>query len=199
MRVADPLVKDAMRADARKNYDQILHVARELAGREGANVSLREIARTAGVGLGTLQRHFPTREVLLEALLRTSFDRLTKRAVELESSEETGAALIIWLHETVAMAHDYSGAIKSMVAAIDDDASALHASCVSMKAAGTRLLNRAQQAGQARRDMDGADLFAFVGALSWVADQPGLAGRSNRIFDIVAGAIRAGPTSGIIS
>ncbi|MEG3089269.1 TetR/AcrR family transcriptional regulator [Sphingomonas sp. PB4P5] len=188
-----------MRADARKNYDQILLVARDLVGREGANVSLREVARTAGVGLGTLQRHFPTREVLLEALLRESFDRLTTRAVELESSDETGAALINWLRETVAMAHDYSGAIKSMVAAIEDEESALHASCVSMKAAGTRLLDRAQQASQARRDMDGADLFAFVGALSWVADQPGLAARSDHIFDIVAGAIRAESPSGQIN
>jgi AcrR family transcriptional regulator len=188
-----------MRADARKNYDQILLVARDLAGREGANVSLREIARTAGVGLGTLQRHFPTREVLLEALLRTSFDTLTARAVELGSADEAGMALVTWLRETVAIAHAYSGAIKSMVAAIEDEESALHASCVSMKAAGTHLLNRAQQEGQARRDMDGADLFAFVGALSWVADQPGLAARSDRIFDIVAGGIRAGPTSGIIS
>ncbi len=182
-----------MRADARKNYDQILVVAGDLARREGANVSLREVARTAGVGLGTLQRHFPTREVLLQALLRESFDTLTARAVGLESADEAGAALIIWLRETVAMAHGYSGAIKSMVAAIEDEESALHASCVSMKAAGFRLLSRAQAAKQARADMDGADLFAFVGALSWIADQPGLAARSDHIFDIIADAIRTGP------
>jgi AcrR family transcriptional regulator len=185
-----------MRADAKKNHDQILLVARELAGREGANVSLREIARTAGVGLGTLQRHFPTREVLLEALLRESFDALTARAVELEVADEAGAALIAWLRETVAMAHDYSGAIKLMVAAIEDEASALHASCVGMKAAGTRLLVRAQQADQARADMEGADLFAFVGALSWVADQPGLTARFDHIFHIMADAIRAEPSGG---
>ncbi len=182
-----------MRADARKNYDQILVVAGDLARREGANVSLREVARTAGVGLGTLQRHFPTREVLLQALLRESFDTLTARAVGLESADEAGAALIIWLRETVAMAHGYNGAIKSMVAAIEDEESALHASCVNMKAAGFRLLSRAQAAKQARADMDGADLFAFVGALSWIADQPGLAARSDHIFDIIAGAIRTGP------
>jgi AcrR family transcriptional regulator len=185
-----------MRADARKNYDQILHVARDLLGRGGADVPLREIARTAEVGLGTLQRHFPTREVLLEALLRGSFNTLTARAVELETAQEAGAALVTWLRETVAMAHDYSGAIKSMVAAIEDDNSALHASCVSMKAAGTRLLVRAQGAKQARADINGADLFAFVGALSWVADQPGLAARSDHIFDIIAGAIRSGPLAG---
>jgi AcrR family transcriptional regulator len=189
IRVSDPFVKDAMRADARKNYDQILLVARDLAGREGANVSLREIARKAGVGLGTLQRHFPTREMLFEALLRESFDALTARAVELELADEAGPALIAWLRETVAMAHDYSGAIKLMVAAIEDEDSALHGSCFAMKAAGTRLLVRAQQADQARQDMEGADLFAFVGALSWVADQSGLTARFDHIVGIVADAI----------
>lgn len=151
---------------------------------------MRELARTAGVGLGTLQRHFPTREVLLEALLRTNFDALAARAIDLETSNEAGAALVTWLRETVAMAHSYSGAIKSMVAAIEDETSALHASCLKMKAAGTRLLVLAQSANEARTDMDGADLFALVGALSWVADQPGLLSRSDHVFDIIAGAIR---------
>jgi AcrR family transcriptional regulator len=198
IRVSDPDFKDAMRADAKKNYDQILMVARELLGSEGADVSLREIARTAGVGLGTLQRHFATREVLLEALLHTSFNTLTARANELELADEAGTALVTWLREMVAMAHDYRGAIKSMVAAIEDQTSALHASCVSMKAAGTRLLVRAQSANQARVDMDGADLFAFVGALSWVADQPGLTARSDHIFNIVADAIQTGPNTNTV-
>ncbi len=182
-----------MRADAKKNYDQLLAVARDLLSAGGADASLRDIARKAGVGLGTLYRHFPTREALLKALLRTSFDALTVRADELEASSSPGAALVAWLRETVAMAHDYSGAIKSMVAAIEDEASALHASCVTMKAAGTRLLVRAQGKNQARADVDGADLFALVGALSWVADQPALASRSDHIFGIIAGAILTDP------
>jgi AcrR family transcriptional regulator len=181
-----------MRADARKNYDQILDVARDLIATGGADASLREIARTAGVGLGTLQRHFPTREVLLEALLRTSFDALARRAAELEHVEPSDTALVAWLREIVAVAHRYSGAIKLMVAAIEDEGSALHASCVAMKAAGTRLLTRAQAKGTARDDLDGADLFALVGALSWVGDQPALADRSDRIFGIIAGALLTG-------
>lgn len=183
-----------MRADAKKNYDHLLEVARDLLSAGGADASLRDIARTAEVGLGTLYRHFPTREALLEALLRNSFDTLTVRAGELEASDAAGAALVAWLRETVAMAHDYSGAIKSMVAALEDETSALHASCVAMKAAGTRLLGRAQTAKEARGDMDGSDLFAFVGALSWVADQPALASRSDHIFRIIADAILTGPT-----
>ncbi len=182
-----------MRADAQKNYDQLLAVARDLLSVGGADASLRDIARTAGVGLGTLYRHFPTREALLEALLRTSFDELTGRAKELEASTSPGAALVAWLRETVAVAHDYSGAIQSMVAAIEDEASALHESCVTMKAAGARLLGRAQAEGEARTDINGADLFALVGALSWVADQPALASRSDHIFGLIAGAILTKP------
>ncbi len=182
-----------MRADAKKNYDQLLAVARDLLSAGGADASLRDIARTAGVGLGTLYRHFPTREALLEALLRTSFDELTVRADELETSISPGAALVTWLRETVTIAHDYSGAIKSMVAAIENEASALHASCVTMKAAGGRLLVRAQTANEARADIDGADLFALVGALSWVADQPALASRSDHLFGIIADAILTEP------
>lgn len=184
-----------MRADAKKNNDHIVTVARDLLRRGGGDVSMREIARTAGVGLGTLQRHFPTREVLLEALLRGSFDALAARAVEMEASDHAGTALVTWLRETVAMAQDYSGAIKSMVAAIEDEGSALHASCVTMKGAGTRLLVRAQVAKEARADMDGADLFALVGALSWVADQPALVARSGHIFDIIADAMLIEPSS----
>lgn len=180
-----------MRADAKKNYDHILGIARDLLTTGGADASLRDVARTAGVGLGTMYRHFPTRETLLEALLHTSFDQLGIRAAELEQTDPSDAALVSWLREIVAVAHEYSGAIKSMVAAIEDEGSALHVSCAAMKAAGTRLLVRAQAEGKARPDVDGADLFALVGALAWLNDQPTLTRRSDRIFAIVTEAILA--------
>src|ERR1700710_2904538 len=131
-----------MRADARKNYDHLLAVAREVVTERGADASLRDIARRAGVGLGTLYRHFPRREVLLDALLRTSFDALTVRAGELGRSTSPGEALTAWLREAVAVAHNFRGAIDSMVAAIADPESALYASCHTMRAAGTHLLAR---------------------------------------------------------
>ncbi len=183
----------AMRTDAKKNYDQILGVACDLLATGGADASLRDVARTAGVGLGTMYRHFPTREALLEALLRTSFDQLGVRAGELERTDPSDAALVSWLREIIALAHNYSGAIRSMVAAIEDEESALHASCVAMKAAGTRLLVRAQTEGKTRPDLDGADLFALVGALAWVKDQPTLTQRSDRIFAIIIDAMQARP------
>lgn len=178
-----------MRVDAQKNYDHILSVARDVFTEAGAEASLRDVARKAQVGMGTLYRHFPTREALFEALLRASFDALTARAGELESTDPADAALMCWLREIVAVARSLRGVIASMVAAIEAPDSALHASCVTMKASGARLLARAQQQGLARADMDGADLFALVGALTWVNDQPSLAPRADHLFNLMTSAI----------
>jgi AcrR family transcriptional regulator len=178
-----------MRADARKNYDHLLAVARDVVAEQGVDASLRDVARRAGVGLGTLYRHFPTREALLEALLRTGFDELSQKAGELEASSSSEDALVSWLRDFVACAQDYRGVVASMVAAIENAGSALHASCVTMKAAGTRLLKRAQADGSARTDIDGADLFALASALAWLGDQPTLAPRVDHLFGVIASAI----------
>ncbi|HEU5436164.1 MAG TPA: helix-turn-helix domain-containing protein [Telluria sp.] len=178
-----------MRADARKNYEHVLAVAREVIAEQGADASLRDIARKAEVGLGTLYRHFPTREALLEALLRESFDAMTARAAPLFDAADPGAALVAWFREMVLLAHRLSGITSIMMAAIEAPDSALHASCVTMKSAGARLLARAQEAGVARRDMDGADLFALVGALAWIGDQPSLVARFDHLFEVISGAV----------
>lgn len=178
-----------MRADARKNYEHLLDTARVVIAEQGSDASLRDVARRAQVGLGTLYRHFPTREALLEALLRTSFDRLATQASELERSSSPSDALVLWLRDCVAFSHTYRGVTSMMMAAIEEPESALHASCVTMRAAGTGLLSRAQAAGAARPDLDGAELFALIAALAWLGDQPSSAKRAERLFDIIAGAI----------
>lgn len=178
-----------MRADARKNRDHVLAVAGAAIAEQGVDVSLRDIARRADVGLATLLRHFPTREALLEALLRTSFDELTASAGELEGSGSPEDALVSWLRDCVAWTTEYRGVTVLMAAAIEDTGSALHAACSSLRAAGARLLARAQVAGTARGDIDGADLFALVAMLAWLGDQPSLAPRADRLFDVVAGAV----------
>jgi hypothetical protein len=76
-----------------------------------------------------------------------------------------------------------------MVAAIEDPQSALHTSCVTMRASGSRLLARAQTQGTARTDIDGTDLYALAGSLAWLNDQPALAPRADHLFDVVVAAI----------
>ncbi|MFI0980671.1 TetR/AcrR family transcriptional regulator [Streptomyces sp. NPDC021093] len=185
-----------MRADARKNRDHLLAVAGTAITEQGVDVSLRDIARRAEVGLATLLRHFPTREALLEALLRTSFDELTARAGEFEASSSPADALVSWLRDCVAWTTEYRGVTALMAAAIEDTESALHASCVTLRAAGARLLARAQASGAARSDIDGADLFALVAMLAWLGDQPSLAPRADRLFEVVASAVLTSAGSG---
>lgn len=178
-----------MRADARKNYDHLLAVAREVITERGADASLRDIARRAEVGFGTMYRHFPTREALLEALLRASLDELTQKAGELETSKPPDEALLSWFREGVAFVHRFNGVVALMATAIADPDSALHASCTTVRSAGARLLLRAQAEGMARADLDGTDLFALMGALGWLGDQPSFASRADHLLDLVAGAI----------
>ncbi|MFD9512787.1 SbtR family transcriptional regulator [Streptomyces mirabilis] len=81
------------------------------------------------------------------------------------------------------------GVVALMVTALEDTQSALHASCVTMRAASTRLLVRTQTEGMARTDIDGTTLCALAGPLAWLSDQPALAPRADRLFNVVAGAI----------
>ncbi|MGG4046284.1 TetR/AcrR family transcriptional regulator [Paenibacillus favisporus] len=178
-----------MRADAMKNYEHILEVANVVVTEQGVDASLRDIARRAGVGLGTLYRHFPTREALLEALLRSSFDEFTTKASELETASSPDDALVSWLRDVVTFTGNYHGVVDVMMAAKEDPESALHASCVTMRSAGTRLLTRAQAEGLARSDMDGDDLFSLAAALAWLSNQPSSAPRAEHLFRIIASAI----------
>ncbi|MET7420157.1 helix-turn-helix domain-containing protein [Dactylosporangium sp. NPDC005555] len=159
------------RVDARRNHDLLLAAAREAFAEHGTDASLRDIARQAGVGIGTLYRHFPTREALLEALLRSRFDALRDRADELSQAPAPGEALLTWLSELAAGSVTYRGLPESVMTALRDDRSQLHASCAAMRAAGGRLLDRAQAAGEVRGDVTAAQLLALAAGLAWAGEQ----------------------------
>lgn len=184
-----------MRADAQKNRSQILTVARDVAAEHGADVSMRDLARRAGVGLATLLRHFPTREALFEALLCTHLDALTQKADELEASASADEALLVWFRELVAFAQSYKGVIAMMAAAHTNPDSALYASCAAVHESGARLLLRAQSEGAARADMNGDDLFALITALGWAVDQPSFAPRAGHLVHLITSAILTNPPS----
>ncbi|RKH41035.1 TetR/AcrR family transcriptional regulator [Corallococcus sp. AB050B] len=156
----------------------------------GRHRPLRDIARRADVGLGTLYRHFPTREALLEVLLRSSLDEMTAQAAALETSNAPDEALVTWLREAVAFTKNYHCVTQLLAAALEDPQSALHASCVTVRSAGARLLSRAQAKGKARRDLNGEELFALIAALAWLGDQPSLGRHADHLFEIIASAIR---------
>jgi AcrR family transcriptional regulator len=181
-----------MRADAKENYDQLLETARVVIAEAGVDASMRDIARRAGVGPATLFRHFPTRESLLDALLRSSLEKLTQKAEVLESAVSADDALVTWLREAVAFVRIYSGVVTLMAVALSDVNSALHTSCDNLRSAGTRLLTRAQAVGTADKNMTGSDMFALIGALGWIGDQTSFSARSDYLFDVIAAAILTG-------
>jgi AcrR family transcriptional regulator len=183
------LSRKPLRADAQKNRNQILTVARDVVAEHGADVSMRDIARRANVGLATLLRHFPTREALFEALLCTRLDALTQRATELETSLSADKALFAWFQELVVFTQSYRGVVAMMAAAHTDKDSALYASCAAVHSAGAQLLQHAQAEGMARMDMNGDDLFALITALGWAVDQPSFASRADHLVQLITSAI----------
>jgi AcrR family transcriptional regulator len=183
-----------MRADGRRNYEQLLAVAGDTFAEQGTEASLREVARRAGVGIGTLYRHFPTREALLEAVLRQGFDTLRGRAAELLAAPEPGAALVTWLGELAAGATRYDGLPAEVIGALHDPGSRLHASCQGLRDAAAALLARAQGAGQIRPDLDAGELIALAGAVAWAAGQgPRPAAAARRYLSVLVNGLAAGP------
>ncbi|MCE7011328.1 TetR/AcrR family transcriptional regulator [Kibdelosporangium philippinense] len=156
-----------MRADARRNYERLLQEAETAFRERGTDASLEDIARNAGVGIGTLYRHFPTRDALLEALLHDRFMALGELSTKLLDSDEPRAALITWLGEFARSSNRYEGLPASVVATLNNEESRLYASCHAMGDAGARLLAKAQEAGEVRADLTASELLLLVASLSW--------------------------------
>ena len=122
-------------------------------------------------------------------MLRSSFDALAANAKALEALGTPDDALLLWLQEIIAFTYEHRGIIALMMDAIEDESSALHSSCVSLRAAGAALLARAQTEGNARADLNGAELFDLIAALAWLREQPTHAPRADRLFTLIASAI----------
>lgn len=182
----------SMRADAQRNREAILNVARTMVGNHGTEMSLRAIARNAGVGLGTLYRHFPTRDDLLQEILRSSFDELAEKARISATSEKPLDALEKWMEEVAASTSAYQGLAASMVEKRKDPTSSLHASCSSLKQSSDALVRRAQEAKLLRSDIEGVDIMSLVSAIAWLSDlEEFTPGRRKRLLDLLMEGLRA--------
>ncbi|GAA5056363.1 TetR/AcrR family transcriptional regulator [Thermocatellispora tengchongensis] len=160
-----------MRADARRNYDRILAAAAEAIAEDGADASLEEIARRAGVGSATLHRHFPARQQLLEAVFRDRVEALRATAADLATDPDPGRALETWLRTVTRHAVSNRGLAASLMHSPQDSDSALGVSCRTMITnAGADLLARARRANAVRSDVSITDLLQLVNAISLVAE-----------------------------
>ena len=159
------------RSDARRNRERLLAEARSAFAEHGTGASLEQIAAGAGVGIGTLYRHFPARQDLLEELLRERFDALTATGGELLATRPPGPALAAWTHAFVTATTTFRGLTAEVARPLRDETSRLHASCAAMRAVGTELLVRAQRAGTIRPDVSATDFFVLVSGAAWAHEQ----------------------------
>ncbi len=134
------------RADARRNYDKVIAAAREAFAEGGASTSLEEIARRAEVGIGTLYRHFPNRQALLEAVYVDEVEVLCSAAGELDELEPWDA-LVSWLHRFVGYMATKQALAQELLDYVDRDAPLFRSCRAMMYAAGEPLVKRAQAAG----------------------------------------------------
>jgi AcrR family transcriptional regulator len=149
------------RKDAARNYDALLVAARDAFAEHGAEASLEDIARRAGVGIGTLYRNFPTRRHLFESVYADEVDALCRMALDV-AEREPWEALASWLRRFV----DYTVTKRAIREALDNESEIFLTCRDSMYQAGGPLFERAQKAGEARMDMAFDDLLRMVAGIT---------------------------------
>ncbi|MEU5991716.1 helix-turn-helix domain-containing protein [Spirillospora sp. NPDC047418] len=161
------------RADALRNRAKVLAAAEEVFAVQGTSASTEEVARKAGVGIGTVFRHFPTKESLLEAVLVALLERLAAEARELRSAADPGAAFFGFFSRVVSRAAAKQAVTEALAEAGVDARRATGAAGPGLRAALGALLERAQEAGAVRRDIGAGQVMALLAGLSYAAGRAG--------------------------
>ncbi|MCT9080487.1 TetR/AcrR family transcriptional regulator [Streptomyces fulvoviolaceus] len=152
-----------MRADARRNYERLLKVAAEAFAEHGEKASLDDIAKRAGVGSGTLYRHFPTRQALLEAAYVDRVEEFARRADEIAKELPPGEALVVWLNELCVGTIQVRGLKALLGSAVTDGSNAVITACgTHMKGAVERLVVAAQKEGTLRQDIEPIEVLRLA-------------------------------------
>jgi AcrR family transcriptional regulator len=172
------------RADARRNYEKLLRAAGDAFEQDGTGASLEDIARRAEVGIGTLYRHFATRQALLEAVYVDEVEEMSAKANELGDLDPWDA-LVTWLRQFVRYAATKRALMEEMANAVDADAPVFVACREAIFSAGEMLLHRAQESGEARKDTTFSDVGRMVSGIA--AADPG---QIERILDMALDGLR---------
>ncbi|MES4892502.1 helix-turn-helix domain-containing protein [Streptomyces sp. NPDC096012] len=160
-----------MRADARRNYERLLRVAAQAFAEHGENASLDRIAKRAGVGSGTLYRHFPTRRALLEAAYVDRIEALGRRADELAGELPPGEALMEWLHEWCVATIQLRGMKVLLGAAVTDGSPAARTVCgTAVQGAASRLVGAAQAEGTLRADLEPIEVLRLAHGIATASE-----------------------------
>ncbi|QOZ07437.1 TetR/AcrR family transcriptional regulator [Bradyrhizobium sp. CCBAU 51765] len=181
------------RADAVRNRERVLEAAKLVFNAGGSEASLEAVAKRAGVGIGTLYRHFPTREALFEAVYRREVEQLSELAEQLKNAKDPVEALRRWLRSGVEFVATKKGMMAALALAVQSG-SELHAFSFERltKAIGS-LLERAAAAGEMRADISPEDLLRAFFGMCYVHDQPGWQATALRLLDVFVDGLRVPP------
>jgi AcrR family transcriptional regulator len=185
------LLRRPKRADARRNYEKLIAAGHDAFTEDGTAASLEDIARRAEVGIGTLYRHFPTRQDLLEAVYIDEVEAICRSAADLAGLPPWDA-LAAWLRRFVDFAATKRVLAEELVAYIDKDSAVFRSCSTSIMSAGGTLLARAQEAGVVRDDVEFSDVGKLVGGIAGIrtADPDQI----TRILDMALDGLRYRPT-----
>jgi AcrR family transcriptional regulator len=178
------------RSDAVRNRERVLKAAKAVFSAGGADPSLEAVARRAGVGIGTLYRHFPTREALYEAVYRREVEQLGNLAEQLKNEPEPVDALRRWLRSTVEFVATKKGMSAALALAAHGTPELNMYSRDRLSKAVGALLDRAVAAGEIRYDVSPEDLIRALVGMSYMHDQPGWQATVSRLLDVFVDGLR---------
>ena len=184
------------RADAQRNRERLIDAAKSAFAEAGPEVSLEEVARRAGVGIGTFYRHFPTRDAIVEAVYRREVRQLAEAARRLSDSAPPGEALHAWMKLFV----DYIATKKviapALGALVGGSSDLFAASGAQIVGAVSLLVERAAAAGEIRPDTDPNDLLRALIGFTYGNASPGWQASALRLIDILMDGLRPGRVTG---
>ncbi len=180
------------RADSVRNRERVLDAAHVVFAAAGAAGSLEAVAREAGVGTGTLYRHFPTRQALFEAVYRHEVDQLVALAARLDGEAAPLDALRAWMRANVAFMATKKGMSAALAVAVHANTDLAASSVERLGHAAETLLRRAVQEGVIRDDIGAQDILRTVVGLCYVHDTPGWQDGVLRLVDVFVDGMRLG-------
>ena len=179
-----------LRADARRNRDRLLEVAVVAFSSAGPDVALETIARSAGVGIGTLYRHFPTREAMVEAVYRGELDRLCDSVAELLAAGEPDRALRVWMERFVDCLAAKRGMAEAVRMVINSGGAPFAHSLERLTDALTMLLDAGIRAGTVRADVPVMDVLTCLNGVTLAAGGAGQREQAGRLLDLMMDGLR---------
>jgi AcrR family transcriptional regulator len=178
------------RADAVRNRERVLEAAKAIFSAGGADASLEAVARRAGVGIGTLYRHFPTREALFEAVYRREVQQLADLAELLKNDAAPVDALRRWLRSNIEFVATKKGMSAALALAVHGSSELYAYTFDRLTKAVGALLDRAVASGEVRTDISPEDLLRALAGMCYMRDQPGWQTSVLRLVDVFVDGLR---------